>query len=176
MLEMINVSYAYKSKKEIVHVLDKVTYRFEIGEMYGIFGPSGSGKTTCLSLLAGLEKPDDAAQISLPDVPKKELIKMCRDSLVMVGLDDSQITRKVTELSGGQQQRVAIARALITDAKYILADEPTGNLDKENRRKIVELLQQIAHEQDRCVIVVTHSDYVKKKCDICYDMGDDDEE
>lgn len=43
----------------------------------------------------------------------------------MVGLDDSQITRKVTELSGGQQQRVAIARALITDAKYILADEPT---------------------------------------------------
>ena len=215
MLEMINVSYAYKSKKEIVHVLDKVTYRFEIGEMYGIFGPSGSGKTTCLSLLAGLEKPDEgeilldgeniqniggrklrqnsislvfqdyqlfdymtslenvmvAAQISLPDVPKKELIKMCRDSLVMVGLDDSQITRKVTELSGGQQQRVAIARALITDAKYILADEPTGNLDKENRRKIVELLQQIAHEQDRCVIVVTHSDYVKKKCDICYDMG-----
>lgn len=87
---------------------------------------------------------------------------MCRDSLVMVGLDDSHITRKVTELSGGQQQRVAIARALITDAKYILADEPTGNLDKENRRKIVELLQQIAHEQDRCVIVVTHSDYVKK--------------
>ena len=69
-----------------------------------------------------------------------------------------------------------IARALITDAKYILADEPTGNLDKENRRKIVELLQQIAHEQDRCVIVVTHSDYVKKKCDICYEMGDDDEE
>lgn len=213
MLEMINVSYAYKSKKEIVHVLDKVTYRFEIGEMYGIFGPSGSGKTTCLSLLAGLEKPDEgeilldgeniqniggrklrqnsislvfqdyqlfdymtslenvmvAAQISLPDVPKKELIKMCRDSLVLVGLDDSQITRKVTELSGGQQQRVAIARALITDAKYILADEPTGNLDKENRRKIVELLQQIAHEQDRCVIVVTHSDYVKKKCDICYE-------
>ena len=220
MLEMINVSYAYKSKKEIVHVLDKVTYRFEIGEMYGIFGQSGSGKKTCLSLLAGLEKPDEgeilldgeniqniggrklrqnsislvfqdyqlfdymtslenvmvAAQISLPDVPKKELIKMCRDSLVMVGLDDSQITRKVTELSGGQQQRVAIARALITDAKYILADEPTGNLDKENRRKIVELLQQIAHEQDRCVIVVTHSDYVKKKCDICYEMGDDDEE
>ena len=81
-----------------------------------------------------------------------------------------------SQLSGGQQQRVAIARALITDAKYILADEPTGNLDKENRRKIVELLQQIAHEQDRCVIVVTHSDYVKKKCDICYEMGDDNEE
>lgn len=195
MLEMINVSYAYKSKKEIVHVLDKVTYRFEIGEMYGIFGPSGSGKTTCLSLLAGLEKPDEGEILldgeNIQNIGGRKLRQnsislvfqdyqlfdyMTSLENVMVGLDDSQITRKVTELSGGQQQRVAIARALITDAKYILADEPTGNLDKENRRKIVELLQQIAHEQDRCVIVVTHSDYVKKKCDICYEMGDDDEE
>lgn len=80
------------------------------------------------------------------------------------------------ELSGGEQQRVALARALVNRPDILLADEPTGNLDKENRRKIVELLQQIAHEQDRCVIVVTHSDYVKKKCDICYEMGDDDEE
>ena len=80
------------------------------------------------------------------------------------------------ELSGGEQQRVAIARAIVNEPAILLADEPTGNLDKENRRKIVELLQQIAHEQDRCVIVVTHSDYVKKKCDICYEMGDDDEE
>ena len=69
---------------------------------------------------------------------------MCRDSLVMVGLDDSEITRNVTELSGGQQQRVAIARALITDAKYILADEPTGNLAKDTRRKIFGLLRLIA--------------------------------
>ena len=206
MLEMINVSYAYKSKKEIVHVLDKVTYRFEIGEMYGIFGPSGSGKTTCLSLLAGLEKPDEgeilldgeniqniggrklrqnsislvfqdyqlfdymtslenvmvAAQISLPDVPKKELIKMCRDSLVMVGLDDSQITRKVTELSGGQQQRVAIARALITDAKYILADEPTGNLDPQNADEIMEILQDI-NRRGTTVIIATHAKEIVDK-------------
>lgn len=225
-VELLGLEYTASTGSEVY--IDKIEHidavKKQLKKMYGdnveIFGPSGSGKTTCLSLLAGLEKPDEgeilldgeniqniggrklrqnsislvfqdyqlfdymtslenvmvAAQISLPDVPKKELIKMCRDSLVMVGLDDSQITRKVTELSGGQQQRVAIARALITDAKYILADEPTGNLDKENRRKIVELLQQIAHEQDRCVIVVTHSDYVKKKCDICYEMGDDDEE
>ena len=208
MLEMINVSYAYKSKKEIVHVLDKVTYRFEIGEMYGIFGPSGSGKTTCLSLLAGLEKPDEgeilldgeniqniggrklrqnsislvfqdyqlfdymtslenvmvAAQISLPDVPKKELIKMCRDSLVMVGLDDSQITRKVTELSGGQQQRVAIARALITDAKYILADEPTGALDSKTSVEVMQILKDL-HKLGMTIVVVTHESGVANQTD-----------
>ena len=201
MLEMINVSYAYKSKKEIVHVLDKVTYRFEIGEMYGIFGPSGSGKTTCLSLLAGLEKPDEgeilldgeniqdiggrklrqnsislvfqdyqlfdymtslenvmvAAQISLPDVPKKELIKMCRDSLVMVGLDDSQITRKVTELSGGQQQRVAIARALAKNPKLLLCDEPTGALDYNTGKQILKLLQDTCRERGVTVVVITHN-------------------
>ena len=104
-------------------------------------------------------------------IVRKEALELLKS----VGLEE-KADEYPNRLSGGQQQRVAIARALITDAKYILADEPTGNLDKENRRKIVELLQQIAHEQDRCVIVVTHSDYVKKKCDICYEMGDDDEE
>jgi putative ABC transport system ATP-binding protein len=72
-----------------------------------------------------------------------------------------------------RSQRKAKLHKRIVFTNYAV---PTGNLDKENRRKIVELLQQIAHEQDRCVIVVTHSDYVKKKCDICYEMGDDDEE
>ena len=200
MLEMINVSYAYKSKKEIVHVLDKVTYRFEIGEMYGIFGPSGSGKTTCLSLLAGLEKPDEgeilldgeniqdiggrklrqnsislvfqdyqlfdymtslenvmvAAQISLPDVPKKELIKMCRDSLVMVGLDDSQITRKVTELSGGQQQRIAIARALVNEPEILMLDEPLGALDLKMRKEMQIELKNMHDQLGITFIYVTH--------------------
>ena len=106
--------------------------------------------------MTSLENVMVAAQISLPDVPKKELIKMCRDSLVMVGLDDSQITRKVTELSGGQQQRVAIARALITDAKYILADEPTGNLDPTNSWEIMKLLEE-ANDRGTTVLVVTHN-------------------
>lgn len=128
------------------------------------------------SYMTSLENVMVAAQISEPNMSKEQLKKQCIEKLLLVGLAEKQIMRKVTELSGGQQQRVAIARALVTNAKYILADEPTGNLDKENRRKIVELLQEIAHEQDRCVIVVTHSDFVKRKCDICYEMGDDDED
>ena len=108
-------------------------------------------------------------------VDRKTRHKLAVESLTMVGLE-KRMDHRPNEMSGGQQQRVAIARAIAAQPPVILADEPTGNLDKENRRKIVELLQQIAHEQDRCIIVVTHSDYVKKKCDICYEMGDDDEE
>lgn len=117
-----------------------------------------------------------AVQISEPKENYKILREKCKDRLIDMGLEPDQIKRRVTELSGGQQQRVAIARALVTNAEYILADEPTGNLDKENTKKIVCLLQQIAHEQKKCVIVVTHSEFVKKNCDVCYRIGEEDEE
>ena len=65
--------------------------------------------------------------------------------------------RNVLQLSGGQQQRVAIARALASDAKVLLADEPTGNLDEDTADEIIELLQRTAHELGKCVVVVTHS-------------------
>lgn len=71
--------------------------------------------------------------------------------------------RNVLQLSGGQQQRVAIARALASDAKVLLADEPTGNLDEDTADEVIELLQRTAHELGKCVIVVTHS---KKIADI----------
>ena len=62
-----------------------------------------------------------------------------------------------SQLSGGQQQRVAIARALASDAKVLLADEPTGNLDESTAWDVIDLLKHIAHEENKCVIVVTHS-------------------
>ena len=121
--------------------------------------------------MTSLENVMVAAQISLPDVPKKELIKMCRDSLVMVGLDDSQITRKVTELSGGQQQRVAIARALITDAKYILADEPTGALDVKTTDEIMKVFRNL-NKNGTTVIIITHDMEVAGMCDRIIEISD----
>jgi len=75
-------------------------------------------------------------------------------------------------LSGGQQQRVAIARALASDAKVLLADEPTGNLDSENSQLIVELLKRLAREENRCVIVVTHDLDISRQTDAIYQMRD----
>lgn len=73
--------------------------------------------------------------------------------------------RNVLQLSGGQQQRVAIARALASDAKVLLADEPTGNLDEGTADGIIDLLKRTAHELGKCVIVVTHSKHLAEEAD-----------
>lgn len=69
------------------------------------------------------------------------------------------------QLSGGQQQRVAIARALASDAKVLLADEPTGNLDEATAWDVIDLLKHIAHNENKCVIVVTHSKELANEAD-----------
>ena len=87
------------------------------------------------------------------------------EKLAAVGLDESYFKRLPAMLSGGEQQRVAIARALASDAKIILADEPTGNLDTENSDTVFSLLQRLAHEEGYCVIVVTHDLAIADKAD-----------
>ena len=86
-------------------------------------------------------------------------------SLRRVGITDDESRRNVLKLSGGQQQRVAIARALASQAPVILADEPTGNLDEDTAAEITKILKSNAHELNRCVIVVTHSEAVAKEAD-----------
>lgn len=85
-----------------------------------------------------------------------------------LGIGDDLITRNVQHLSGGQQQRVAIARTMCCDAQLVVADEPTGNLDEDNTRAVIEQFQRIAHEQKKCVIIVTHEPDVAAKCDHQY--------
>ena len=80
--------------------------------------------------------------------------------------------RNVLQLSGGQQQRVAIARALASEARVLLADEPTGNLDENTAGGIIELLKRTAHELGKCVIVVTHSRQVAEEADEIVELKD----
>ena len=83
-----------------------------------------------------------------------------------LGFTKEETGRNVLNLSGGQQQRVAIARALSSDADVILADEPTGNLDEDNTAEIMGILKECAHEMQKCVIVVTHSNDLAKQADV----------
>ena len=82
-----------------------------------------------------------------------------------VGIKRDEIRRHVLKLSGGQQQRVAIARALASNAPVILADEPTGNLDEDTAAQITKLLCEVAHENNKCVIIVSHSVAVAEAAD-----------
>lgn len=76
------------------------------------------------------------------------------------------------ELSGGEQQRVAIARAMSMETRLMLADEPTGNLDTENSRRIIDLLLKLAHEDGYCVVVVTHDPEISARADKTYRIRD----
>ncbi|KXT74433.1 ABC transporter, ATP-binding protein Vex2 [Streptococcus sp. DD10] len=92
--------------------------------------------------------------------------KADKQVLLDLGLKENQIKRNVLQLSGGQQQRVALARSLASNTPVLLADEPTGNLDPKTTSEIVALLQRLAHDQGKCVIVVTHSKEVALASDI----------
>jgi len=92
---------------------------------------------------------------------EKQELKM--DALKMVGLNIS-LKQKIYELSGGEQQRVAIARILLKSCDLILADEPTGSLDSDNRSEIMRILKELNHA-GKTIIVVTHDQYVADVCD-----------
>lgn len=88
------------------------------------------------------------------------------EDLTRLGIDEAAAKRNVLALSGGQQQRVAIGRALVSSAPVILADEPTGNLDEDTAQGVIEILRDAAHEQNKCVIVVTHSRQLARAADV----------
>jgi putative ABC transport system ATP-binding protein len=88
------------------------------------------------------------------------------EMLQKVGITEKQSQQKVLTLSGGQQQRVSIARALSCQSELIVADEPTGNLDEETAKDIVRLLQDLAHQEGKCIIVVTHDNTIAEISDV----------
>ncbi len=105
-------------------------------------------------------------------VKQKEAKAKAKELLASVGISEEQDKRYPANLSGGEQQRVAIARALSSGAGIILADEPTGNLDTANSNQVMEILLRLAHEEGRCVIVVTHDLDIASQADEIWRMKD----
>ena len=103
---------------------------------------------------------------------KAEAREKASEMLEKVGLTEQQAKRFPSMLSGGEQQRVAIARALASNARVILADEPTGNLDVGNSHNIAEILCNLGHTMNYCVIIVTHDPAVAALADIQVHMVD----
>ena len=88
----------------------------------------------------------------------------------LVGIPKEMIDKPVLQLSGGQQQRVAIVRALATNHDIIIADESTGNLDEETTQDIVNIFKDIARQQNKTVIIVTHETAVAKETDVVFEL------
>ena len=105
-----------------------------------------------------------------PNIDYKERKQLAINLLDKFGLKN-RINHHPKELSGGECQRVALARALINNPNYIIADEPTGNLDAKNEEIIFEYLKGIAKE-GKCVIIVTHNAKIKNYCDDLYLLQD----
>jgi lipoprotein-releasing system ATP-binding protein len=90
-------------------------------------------------------------------MPKKQIRQKAEEILVRVGLKD-RLSHRVSDLSGGEQQRVALGRALVLNPDILLADEPTGNLDKKNSAQVHDFLVELNREMKMAMIVVTHSE------------------
>ena len=154
--------YAFEAPADFLRTDDPQTIRTELTDIYQNF-----------NLFQHLTVLENAAYpLYVRKMPKKKADELAAEKLLQVGLKEDQFKRFPNMLSGGEQQRVAIARALTSGSELILADEPTGNLDSENSRNIVGILQGLAHEGNRCVIIVTHDPAVAEVADVLLKMKD----
>ncbi|PKO05852.1 MAG: hypothetical protein CVU41_09505 [Chloroflexi bacterium HGW-Chloroflexi-3] len=110
--------------------------------------------------------------MELNGISKTDAKAKARELLTSVGIEAEKHRRYPSNLSGGEQQRVAIARSLASGARVILADEPTGNLDKANGERVIEILRQLAHQQRYCIVVVTHNLEIAERSDKVWSMSD----
>ena len=140
--------------------IDKYTFRSRyIGVVFQSFN-----LITKYTALENVILSMDVSGAKIKDKKQKALVLL--DS---VGLDEDEANRRVLKLSGGQQQRVAIARALSYDPDIILADEPTGNLDRDTQKEIMDIFRELTN-QGKCVILVSHSPDVADMCDARYEL------
>ena len=102
---------------------------------------------------------------------KKEAMERAMVLLEEVGLENRK-NHLPSQLSGGERQRIAVARALINNPELILADEPTGNLDPENAKSVIDMLFSIVEKFNKTLILVTHDTSLTKSGDVCYTIKD----
>lgn len=114
--------------------------------------------------MTALENVLVAMDITDNEMPA-EKEKVALNLLDFLGIDTTKAGRFVNQLSGGEQQRVAIARALVTNVDFIFADEPTGNLDEDTEKEIIDIFKMLAHKHNKCVIVVTHANELANESD-----------
>lgn len=178
-------------------ILKGISYNFESPHLYGLHGASGVGKSTLIHLMAGIDQPSSGTVFFEGDgndigivfqnpyliaeltVLENVLLKAHLQGSVgeatleqaKVLLQEVNLFDKIQafpgELSGGQQQRVALARALLTQPTFLLADEPTGNLDRETSQAIINLILSYHRRYGMGVVISSHDPEVLAAMNIC---------
>lgn len=142
---------------------DLVEYRRgEVGFVFQFFN--------LISALTALENVELPMDISGKRVAEQK--RRAAELLEHMGIDGRLQGSRTNRISGGEKQRVAIARALANDPQIILADEPTGNLDSDTGRNVVEILRRLAHQDGKCVVIVTHDEGIQEFADRAFQMVD----
>ena len=171
-------------------VLKNFSLKINKNEFIAIIGESGAGKTTILNMISMIDKPDSGS-ISINgknSFSKKDVQDLRRyvfgyifqnyaliendtvkENLLLSKKYRKDFKEKVCELSGGEQQRIAIARTMLKPCEIILADEPTGNLDTNNKEKIIHLFKELKKE-GKTIICVTHDEKMAKSADRIIDL------
>jgi len=187
-LDAQNITKSFTEGKSSVDVIRGLSLQVKAGEFVSIVGSSGSGKSTLLHVLGGLDRPtsgqvfingqrfDTLGEAERGYIRNEHLgfvyqFHHLLPELERVGLSH-RLTHKPGELSGGERQRVALARALVAKPKLMMADEPTGNLDRKTAVKIFELLTELRKEFNMAMLIVTHDEYLAQSADAVLHMQD----
>ncbi len=112
-----------------------------------------------------------ALPLTFQGMDRKERLERANQVLDMVGLKKHKKHRP-TQMSGGQQQRVGVARALVVNPEIIFADEPTGNLDSNTSKEVMELMQKVVREHNQTLVMVTHDNYLASFADRIFHIRD----
>lgn len=151
--------------KNIVRFSDKKLIKYRCNEVGFIF--QSYNLIPNLTALENVMLPMEFANIK-----NKMRKERAEELLNEVGITGNKQKRKPARLSGGEQQRVAIARALSNKPKLILADEPTGNLDTDTGRMIIDLLHKLAKIKKTTIVAVTHDNAIAELADVNFHLQD----
>mgnify|MGYP001535674618 CR=1 FL=1 len=191
-VEVSGLVKVYHDGDHPVPVLSDVTFSVARGETVAILGSSGSGKSTLLHAVGGLDTQKALGELRnrslgfvyqfhhlLPEFTALDNVAMplwirredqeasreeARRMLEAVGLGH-RLQHLPSQLSGGERQRVAIARAIATKPVCILADEPTGNLDKATAQGVFDIFLKLARDEGTAIVIVTHDEGLAARCD-----------
>jgi putative ABC transport system ATP-binding protein len=142
---------------------DLVSYRRQsVGFVFQFFN-----LIPTLTALENVMLPMDIAGMA-----SEEQRTRAKDLLEQMGIEGRLLKARPNKMSGGENQRVAIARALANDPDVILADEPTGNLDTATGRVVIDILSELAHQDGKCVLMVTHDESIRDVSDRSFHMSD----